>query len=247
MSDSPPDRPRRPDCSCSSVRNSSRRSGFGAPAGEVEQQARIDVAAAASHEKARVGRESHRRIDAAAVLDRGHRRAVAEVRDDGPAELRRRRRCARRACSSAREIRSAGCPRPTARRQRQPLGDLGHGAVKRRIEAADLRDVAASVWPPRPPRPAQPAGAAAPRRSAAPARRAPQASAAAGRRSRPPWTNRWPIASRRRQARRPRAHRRRRPAGRRRPARSSRSPSHSTISWPSDSRGMRSRARLRGG
>ena len=55
-----------------------------AVAQEVEQCAGVDAAGAGSHRDALEWRESHRRIDGAAVAHRSDRAAAAEVADDEP-------------------------------------------------------------------------------------------------------------------------------------------------------------------
>ncbi len=112
---------------------------------QVEHNARIEVAGAGAHRQAVDRGESHRGGNAAAALQRAHAGAVAEVQHDGAAlrglrvELRQHRgdvlvaQPVEAVAPHARLVQLVG--------QREHLGDLGIGAMKRRVEARDLRYV----------------------------------------------------------------------------------------------------------
>ena len=85
-----PDTPSKPDRSFRSVSRS--RAPHPVMVHEVHEDAGIEVAGAGSHHEAARRREPHRRVDRPPVLDRGHARAVAEMRDHGAPERRRAER-----------------------------------------------------------------------------------------------------------------------------------------------------------
>ncbi len=70
-----------------------------------------------------------------------HAGAVAEVRDDGAAELRRAERADDVLVRQAVEAVPPHARFPEGGRQRQPLCELGHVVVERGVEARHLRDV----------------------------------------------------------------------------------------------------------
>ena len=120
----------------------SRRAGVVAPlAQQVHGHAGVEVAAAGAHDQSARRREAHRRVDRLPVMHGDHAGAVAEVRDDGAAELR----CADRIDDVlVRQAMEAVPPHarfPEGGRQRQPLCELGHVVVERGVEARHLRDV----------------------------------------------------------------------------------------------------------
>ena len=112
--------------------------GQAALSGQVEEHARIEIAAAGPHQDATGGGEAHRRVDGAAVLDRHQAGAVPEVSDDdagwrlgaqGPHHLRVRETVEPVAADLVAEHRL---------RQRQPAGELRQRRVKGGVEAGDL-------------------------------------------------------------------------------------------------------------
>ena len=116
------------------------------PAGleQVEQHARIEIAAPRAHHQAAGRREPHGRVDANAVVHGGHARPVAEVRDDHPAvgrvAVERAQLLQDVLVGEAVEAVAHHSGVPELPWQGVHLRDAGHLAVEGRVEAGHLRN-----------------------------------------------------------------------------------------------------------
>ena len=117
------------------------------PAQDGRDHGRVQVPGASSHHQARQGGVAHRRVVGGAVLDRRHRRAVAQVRHHAAEPLARDaqelRRLTRHPVVGRAVEPVAADPPPLVELLRHGVAPhvLGHGAVERGVEHADLRQV----------------------------------------------------------------------------------------------------------
>ena len=108
---------------------------------QVDGYAGVEVAGAGAHDQPARGAEAQGRLDRLPVVDGDHAGPVAEVSDDGPAELRRAERTDDVFVRQPVEAIPPYAHVPEGVGQRQALRELGHVAMKCGVEARHLRDV----------------------------------------------------------------------------------------------------------
>ena len=106
---------------------------------QIDQHARIEIAAARAHDHPAGWRQSHAGVDGVAIFDGCDTRAIAEVRNDDPvrpigSELAQDRLARQTVKSVALDALGS-----QLQRNRQGSRDIRHSGVKRRIEAGHLR------------------------------------------------------------------------------------------------------------
>ncbi len=166
---------------------------------QIEQHARVELAAARAHRQAVERGEAHGRGHRSPVLDRAHRGAVAEMRDDHVLARDLRRHLLQRAhdvfVRKAVEAVAAHALVVIGARQGEGVGHERDGCGGRPCRSR--RPAACRERPESPPRCRRccAAGAAARAGRACGAWRSPRRrSASASTSSGPPWTTRWPTA-----------------------------------------------------
>ena len=112
---------------------------------QMQHDARIEGAAAGAHGQPVERGEAHGAVHGAAVLDRAHAGAAAEMGDHHSAGSDLRRHLGQHArdvlIGQAVEAVAANALVIEPARQGEPVGELGMAAVERGIEAGDLRQV----------------------------------------------------------------------------------------------------------